>query len=92
MIRINVDMLIEQSDNRKPLIEAATELVEYSLHDAGCISYDVYTSLTNDDHLAIIETWKDAESLKAHQESDHYKRLVPRLQKLSTMTSEKFTF
>lgn len=92
MIRINASMIIETSENRKPLIDAATELVEFSLRDKGCIGYDLYESQTNDDRLMIIETWESEDDLKAHMESEHFCRLVPELQKYSTMTLEKFEF
>ncbi|MDE5880648.1 MAG: antibiotic biosynthesis monooxygenase [Muribaculaceae bacterium] len=92
MIRINASMIIETSENRKPLIDAATELVEFSLRDKGCIGYDLYESQTNDDRMMIIETWESEEDLKAHMESEHFRRLVPELQKYSTMTLEKFDF
>lgn len=45
MIRLNVFLLIEKESNRRPLIEAATRLTELSLHDKGCISYDLYGSI-----------------------------------------------
>lgn len=92
MIRINCTLLIEESKNRQPLIEAATELVELSLRDKGCINYDIYGSLTNDDHLVIYETWESQKDLDAHMNSEHFKRIVPRLQELSTMTLEQFNF
>ncbi|MCM1520353.1 MAG: antibiotic biosynthesis monooxygenase [Lachnoclostridium sp.] len=92
MIRLNCTLLIEESKNRQPLIDLATELVELSLHDKGCITYDLYGSLTNDDHLMIVETWDNKKSLDAHMKSDHFKRIVPQLQELSTMTLEEFTF
>ncbi|MCM1028324.1 MAG: antibiotic biosynthesis monooxygenase [Pseudoflavonifractor sp.] len=92
MIRLNCSMLIEESSRRQPLVEAATELVELSLHDEGCIAYDLYGSLTADDRLIIVETWKDEKSLKKHMESPHFKRLVPKMQELSTMTLEQFNF
>ena len=85
-------MLIELSENRKKLIQLATELVELSLHDRGCISYDLYGSLTNDDHLMIVETWENKRDLDAHMASDHFRRIVPELQRLSTLTLEEFTF
>lgn len=85
-------MLIEESDRRQPLIEAATELVELSLHDDGCIAYDLYGSLTADDRLMIVETWRDEKALKAHMASEHFRRLVPRIEELSTMTLEQFNF
>lgn len=92
MIRLNCTLLIEESRNRKPLVELATELVELSLHDKGCISYDLYGSLTNDDHLMIVETWENKHDLDAHMNSEHFKRIVPQLQELSTMTLEEFKF
>lgn len=84
--------MIELSENRKPLIDLATELVELSLHDKGCVSYDLYGSLTNDDHLIIVETWENKHDLNAHMATDHFKRIVPQLQQLSTLTLEEFTF
>ena len=56
MIRLNVFLLVEKAENKQPLIDAATELVELSLHDKGCVAYDVFASLTVDNHLMICET------------------------------------
>lgn len=92
MVRVNCTMLIEKSENRKPLIETATELAELSLRDRGCIGYDLYGSLTNDDHLMIVETWKSRRDLKDHMASEHFLRLVPKMESLATMTLEQFDF
>ena len=92
MIRVNVSLLIEKSENRRPLIEAATELVELSLHDKGSIDYDLLGSLTADDRLMIYETWQSRADLEAHMASEHFKRLVPRIESLATMSLEEFTF
>lgn len=40
----------------------------------------------------ICETWRDEASLKAHMESEHFRRLVPEMESLATMTIEKFNF
>lgn len=92
MVRLNVSLIVEESSKKKPLIEAAKELVGLSLHDKGCISYDLYGSLTNDDRLMIVETWESREDLKAHMATEHFQRLVPELERLSTMTLEDFDF
>lgn len=92
MIRLNVFFLVEKAENKKPLIEAATELVELSLHDKGCIGYDLFASQTVDNHLMICETWSSREDLDKHMNSEHFKRLVPQLQELATMTLEEFNF
>ncbi len=92
MVRLNVSMIVETSENRKPLIDAAIELVSFSLKDKGCIGYDLYESRTNDDRFMIIETWESEEALEAHKATEHFRRLVPELEKHSTMTLEVFNF
>ncbi len=92
MVRMNVSMIVETAENRKKLLERAIELVSFSLRDKGCVDYDLYKSQSNDDRYMIIETWETEEDLKAHMETEHFKRLVPELEKYSTLTLEKFDF
>lgn len=92
MIRLNVFILIEEEKNRKLLIDLATELTELSLHDTGCVAYDIFSSETVDNHLMICETWKTREDLENHMKSEHFRRIVPRLEELGTLTLEEFTF
>ena len=92
MIRLNVSMIAETSENGRKLVEVASELVAFSLRDKGCIGYDLYQSKTNDDRYMIIETWETEEDLKAHTETEHYKRLSPELHKYSSLTLQKFEF
>lgn len=92
MIRLNCGLIAETEENRKKAIALATELVELSLHDDGCIDYDLLGSLTNTDRLVIYETWQDEASLKVHMASDHFRRLVPEIEKVATLTLEQFNF
>lgn len=92
MIQLNCTLIVEKSENVRPLIEQALELVAFSLHDKGCINYDFFQSIANDDRFMIVETWESDEALKAHSESDHFCRIVPKLKELSTMTLERFDF
>ena len=91
MLRLNCFLEISDSSLRQKA-NAAVELVELSHHDEGCISYEAFSSLTSDNHIEIIETWKDESSLKAHMDSDHFSRLVPILESCGTLTLEKFNF
>ncbi len=92
MIRINCGIITETLENRKKAIELAKELVAYSLHEKGCLEYDLLGSLTNTDRLMIYETWENEAALNVHKETEHFKRLVPEIQKVATMTSGKFNF
>lgn len=92
MIRLNCGLIAETDENRKKAVELAKELVSFSLRDKGCIDYDILGSLTNSDRLVIYETWENEADLKAHMESEHFKRLVPEIGKYATLTLEKFNF
>ncbi len=92
MIRLNCGLIAETDENRNKAVALATELVELSLHDEGCVEYDLLGSLTNSDRLVIYETWKDEVSLKAHMSSPHFQRLVPEIEKVATLTLEQFNF
>ncbi len=92
MVRLNVFILIEESSRKPAILDIAMRLVESSLRDNGCIAYDAFTSISRDDIIMICETWKDEKALKTHEESEHFKTLVPQLKELGTMTFEKFDF
>lgn len=91
MIRLNVFIQVS-ADNRVDVLQAAKELVAASLKDNGCIAYDIFESATREDVLMICETWKDAESLAAHEKAAHFVTLVPKIQDLASMKLEKFSF
>ena len=92
MVRLNVFILIEESSKKAEILDVAMRLVESSLRDEGCIAYDAFTSISRDDVIMICETWKDAESLSAHEKADHFVALVPKIQGLAAMKLEKFEF
>ena len=92
MVRLNVSLIVEKDENRGPLRDIIMELVACYLRDKVCFDYDFYKSKTNDDRWLIYETWESEEALKAHAETEHFKRLAPRLQELATKTTEKFVF
>lgn len=92
MIRLNVSLIIEDTQRKDAVKFLATELVEKSLHDKGCVDYDLYDSTTVDNHMLIYETWKSEKDLEAHSNSEHFKNIVPKLQELATMTIERFDF
>lgn len=92
MIRLNVSIIVETSENCHHLYDTAIELVEFSLRDKGCIDYDLYQSKTNNDRFMIIETWESKEALDAHMASDHFKRLAPELEKYANVTITEFDF
>ncbi len=52
----------------------------------GCLGYDYYLPVDNDDELLLIERWRDAEALASHGTSAHCVELQPVKQKYITET------
>lgn len=50
----------------KPLIQA-------TLKEAGCVSYELYRKPTDPDALVFVETWKDRAAIDAHFAEPHLK-------------------
>lgn len=65
----------------------ASELINETRKEDGCIEYSLYEELNNEDMMCFIEKWKSQESLEAHIESKHFKRIVPLLNELQSEES-----
>ena len=59
----------------------ADELIAFSRKEEGCISYNLYEDINNKNILTFIEEWKDEDTIKFHNESEHFTRIVPELAK-----------
>ena len=59
------------------------ELVELSRMEDGCICYDLFQDEENLRILAVFEEWSSDETLAKHQETEHFKRLVPMITEIT---------
>lgn len=57
------------------------ELLERTLEEVGCISYELHQDLKNAGHFIFIEEWADRAALDSHVASEHFQRLVPLIDK-----------
>ena len=55
------------------------ELVEKSQAEAGCLSYELFQDLTDPTQFVFVEKWLNQAAIDAHNESDHFKTIVPKL-------------
>ena len=71
------------NENKTKFIETAKELIEKSRKEKGCISYNLYES-TDGKYLTFIEEWKDEKAIENHNNSEHFKSIVPKLGELTS--------
>lgn len=91
MIRLNCFVQVSE-ENKKEVLEAAKRLTEASLKQEGCVAYDIFESATRPDVLMFCETWRDNLALKAHADSEEFKKEVAVIQSLAKMKLESFDF
>lgn len=80
MIKIVSKNFINKSE-KENFIKTAEELIKKSREEEGNISYCLCEDIENPDILTFIEEWKDMEAIKFHNNTEHFKRIVPLLGK-----------
>ena len=78
MIKI-IARRVVRPENIEQYEALARELVEKSQAEAGNISYTLNKSTADPKVHTFIEIWKDQAAIDAHNASEHFTRLVPRL-------------
>ncbi len=58
-------------DTRADILAAAGPCIEGTRNEAGCLSYDLNQSLTDENTLVFIERWKSREDLNQHFKQPH---------------------
>lgn len=56
---------------REHLIAPARACIAETRREAGCISYDLLGSITDDDTMVFVERWESREALTAHSKQPH---------------------
>lgn len=81
MIRIIAEHIIKK-ECIEQYHQLAKELVEKSQQEAGCISYVLEQSIEDERVHAFIEEWADQEAIDIHNQTEHFKRIIPQLGQL----------
>lgn len=79
-------------ETKQQYIKIANELIKETRKEKGNISYRLYEDVSNHNIMTFIEQWEDKESLDIHMNSNHFKKLVPKLNELREGKSEVNTY
>lgn len=75
MIEILSKCEIKESERLK-FIQTATQLINLARDEAGCISYEMYHDLDNENVYFFIEKWKSIVHLNYHEENAIIKKYI----------------
>ena len=62
-----------KSGKKDEIISKAQNLIESTRLEPGCISYNLYASIEDNDTLLMLEKWENPEVLKSHMQTEHFK-------------------
>lgn len=60
-----------KSDCQEQALELARQMAEASTSEPGCISYDFYLGLLDDNVLMLFQEWESMEALRDHFQTPH---------------------
>ena len=83
MIKIVAKMMVRE-DAIDRFHALAKELVEKSRAEEGNVSYSLNQSTADRKVHAFIEIWKDQAAIDAHNQTEHFTTILPKLAELTT--------
>ena len=87
VVRMNI-----AEENVEKFKQTARELVDCSQAEAGNIYYCLTANKKFPNQLVFLECWKDKEAIAQHNESAHFKKILPQLLALCAEPPVKETY
>jgi quinol monooxygenase YgiN len=87
MIKVIAKSFTKENQIEK-VLELAKELVEATVQEQGCISYEMYQDEKDPKILIMVEEWETIEALNKHMASEHFIKIVPQMNEYRDQKSE----
>ncbi|MEU1209382.1 putative quinol monooxygenase [Nocardia sp. NPDC005825] len=62
--------------NEDRLRTALEAMIEPSLAEPGCLTYQPFTNPNDPAHMVVVEQWQDAAALEDHFKTDHFQHVA----------------
>ncbi|ALS74058.1 monooxygenase [Planococcus rifietoensis] len=59
-------------DQEQAFLNESKILIDASRQEPGNVQYDLMKSVEKDGHFTMVEVWKDAQAIEAHNASEHF--------------------
>jgi quinol monooxygenase YgiN len=87
MVRVVAKFSVK-ADSIDAFLGLAKELVEKTVKETGCVSYEMVQDDKNPGKLFMLEQWQSKEALDKHLSSAHFTTLVPQMGKYTASEAE----
>ena len=68
-----------KSGEKANFIRTAKNLIASSKQEEGCISYNLHEDINDENIMTFIEEWEDKQAIDFHNNTKHFKLIVPKL-------------
>lgn len=71
-----------RAEAREEAIAAAATMAAATQQEAGCITYDFYSNISNPNTILVYEVWESEEALAAHFQAPHmaeFRKVMPNI-------------
>lgn len=75
-------------ERRTEVIQLCKSMINPSRNEPGCISYNFYQDLSDENKFFFFEEWKDQQAIDAHVKTNHYKEFVPKFETMIKAPSD----
>ncbi|MBK51135.1 MAG: hypothetical protein CMQ45_01985 [Gammaproteobacteria bacterium] len=67
------------SDSKRDAIKLMRNMVRLCRLEHGCISYEYFEGVSNENQVVLIQEWEDAECLQEHYQTAHMEHFLSKL-------------
>ncbi|MCJ8208548.1 antibiotic biosynthesis monooxygenase [Mucilaginibacter sp. RS28] len=71
-----INVLQCASDAEETFEQELKKLVDISLHEEGCLAYEIYQPKDKRGEYVMIEEWQNEDALSNHKGSSHYRHFI----------------
>jgi quinol monooxygenase YgiN len=58
-------------EGKLTVIDLMKNMIQLSLAEPGCMSYEYFEGITNTDQIVLLQEWENAECLQDHYQTEH---------------------
>lgn len=84
--------IVAKPEGRAALEALAMECVKETRKESGCISYELYAALEEQNRAMFVERWESQAALDAHMRTPHFKKYAAGSEPLLARAPEVFVY
>ena len=83
MIVINAEFYIVPEQKKqflsKQFLNEISELIQASRKEEGCLSYQLYEAVTDENNFVMVETWGNQQAIELHNATSHLQNFAKKV-------------